>query len=59
MASSTSQPRTLLASELVAFTEAQLDQYMKDNTWPDGTISIGSDLIDPENVPDSFLERLR
>lgn len=49
--------RLLLASEVVAFTDAELDQYLEASRLPNGDRMV--QVVDPDNLPDIFINRLR
>lgn len=49
--------RLLLASELAAFTDAELDHYLEASRLPNGDCMV--QVVDPDNLPDSFINRLR
>jgi hypothetical protein len=48
---------TILAHDIVAFTDAELDQYLEDHTLEGGATVIH--VADPDNLPPSFIQRLR
>ena len=50
-------PKLLLASEVVAFTDAELDRYLEANRLPNGDRMV--EVEDPDNLPESFIQRLR
>ena len=52
MANDTNEDEALLARDLVAFSDVELDDYL-DRTAHKVTVS------DPENLPESFINRLR
>lgn len=49
--------RQYFARELVAYDDARLDQYLRDHTHDN--IGTFVEVEDPENLPHSFIERLR
>ena len=49
--------KLLRASEVVAFTDAELDQYLEASRLPNGDCMVEVD--DPDNLPESFIQRLR
>jgi hypothetical protein len=57
MASALDAPSSLLARDLVAYSDAQLDQYLAEHTQEGGAVLIK--VADPENLPESFIQRLR
>jgi hypothetical protein len=50
--------QALAARDLVALSDAELDRYMDDHRL-DGGDAVDLDVPDPENLPESFLQRLR
>jgi hypothetical protein len=57
MASPESISRKYLASDVVAFSDAQLDQYLEEHRLDGGAMVV--EVEDPENLPQSFIQRLR
>ncbi|KAK4149736.1 hypothetical protein C8A00DRAFT_37666 [Chaetomidium leptoderma] len=58
MSSREHTPGTLRARDLVAFSDAELDRYLEQHRLDDG-VAIDIDVEDPENLPESFIQRLR
>ena len=50
-------PRKLLARNIVAFNDAELDQYLEESRKESGVRTV--DVEDPENLPEGFIDRLR
>jgi hypothetical protein len=50
-------PAKRYARELVAMSDAELDSYLERHRAASGLIFI--EVHDPENIPDSLIERLR
>ncbi|KAK3296497.1 uncharacterized protein B0H64DRAFT_374577 [Chaetomium fimeti] len=50
-------PKLLLASEVAAFTDTELDQYLEAGRLPNGDRMV--EVEDPDNLPESFIQRLR
>lgn len=50
-------PKLLLASQVAAFTDAELDQYLEASRLPNGDRMV--EVEDPDNLPESFIQRLR
>jgi hypothetical protein len=48
----------MCARNLVALSDAELDRYLKQHRLDDG-VAIDIDVEDPENLPESFIQRLR
>lgn len=46
------------AHNLVALSDAELDSYLEQHRLDDG-VAIDIDVEDPENLPESFIQRLR
>ncbi len=46
------------ACDLVAMTDAELDHYLQQHCLDDG-VAIDIEVEDPENLPESFIQRLR
>lgn len=57
MASSECTPRMMCAHEIAAFSDIELDQYLDEHRLGSGGVDI--DVEDPENLPESFIQRLR
>ena len=57
MAASSQTPRKILARDIVAFTDEELDRYLAEHTQQGGEVVIA--VADHENLPESFLQRLR
>ncbi|KUI70589.1 hypothetical protein VM1G_06061 [Cytospora mali] len=57
MASSERTSRKTFARDIVAYTDVELDLYLEGHRLEGGASAI--DLEDPENLPDSFIQRLR
>lgn len=57
MASPKFTSRTTFACEIVAYNDAKLDQYLEEHRLDAGVIDV--DIEDPENLPPSFIQRLR
>ncbi|KAH8745905.1 hypothetical protein F5883DRAFT_263302 [Diaporthe sp. PMI_573] len=57
MASSGCTSRKIFACEIVAYNDAELDQYLEEHCVDGGVVDV--DVQDPENLPPSFIERLR
>lgn len=57
MASPKSTTRKYFASEVVAYSDAELDRYLEANSLDDGAMVI--EVEDPQNLPASFIQRLR
>lgn len=57
MASPDNEPRKYSASEVVAFSDAELDKYLLERRQPNFGITVS--VKDPGNLPEEFLERLR
>ncbi|KAH6620870.1 hypothetical protein B0J18DRAFT_430913 [Chaetomium sp. MPI-SDFR-AT-0129] len=51
-------PRKIRASDLVALSDAALGRYLEEHRL-DGGVAIRIDVEDPENLPGSFIEKLR
>ncbi|KAH6627387.1 hypothetical protein F5144DRAFT_271580 [Chaetomium tenue] len=50
-------PKLLLAGEVAEFTDAELDQYLEASRLPNGDRMV--EVEDPDNLPESFIQRLR
>lgn len=50
-------PRKRLASEVAAFSDTELDRYLEEDRLECGVIEV--EVEDPENLPESFIQRLR
>ncbi|KAJ2897317.1 hypothetical protein MKZ38_004799 [Zalerion maritima] len=48
--------RKLLARDIIAYNDAELDQYLEENHLNGGALAV--DIVDPENLPESFIQRL-
>lgn len=57
MASSHLISGKILARDLAAYTDAELDQYLQEHTVEGGPTVV--DVADPENLPGDFVQRLR
>jgi hypothetical protein len=61
MAASHHTTGKILARDITAFTDAELDQYLdqylEEHSLEGGATAI--DVADPENLPPSFIQRLR
>lgn len=57
MASSEPASGKVLAREIAAYTDAELDEYLEKHSLEDGTVIV--QVHDPENLPESFIYRLR
>ncbi|KAI0008694.1 hypothetical protein F4779DRAFT_628283 [Xylariaceae sp. FL0662B] len=57
MASSQYTSRTILARDIVAYSDAELDRYLEERRFDDGAVDINVE--DPENLSPSFIQRLR
>ncbi|KAH8757881.1 hypothetical protein F5883DRAFT_428179, partial [Diaporthe sp. PMI_573] len=57
MVSSEPISRKYLARDVVAYSDAELDQYLEEHCLDGGPIVV--DVEDPENLPESFIQRLR
>ncbi|KAI1421200.1 hypothetical protein F5Y12DRAFT_787643 [Xylaria sp. FL1777] len=57
MASSKPESPKIFARDLVAFNDAELDQYLEAHRLEGGATAVN--LEDPENLPESFIQRLR
>ncbi len=57
MAASSQTPGRILARDILAFTDEELDHYLAQHTHEGGTVLIT--VADYENLPESFLQRLR
>ncbi|KAI1733524.1 hypothetical protein F4680DRAFT_454864 [Xylaria scruposa] len=57
MASSEYTSQTISARDIVAYSDAELDQYLEEHGLEGGAIHV--DVKDPENLPPSFIQRLR
>jgi hypothetical protein len=51
-------PGTARARDLIAFSDAELDRYLEQHRLDSG-VAIDVDVEDPENLPESFIQRLR
>ncbi|KAI0423527.1 hypothetical protein F5Y09DRAFT_336517 [Xylaria sp. FL1042] len=51
------EPRKLFARDVVSYSDAELDRYLEEHTLENGTKIV--DVEDPENLPESFINRLR
>jgi hypothetical protein len=47
----------LSARQVIAFSDAELSEYLQHNLQSDGAIYV--QVKDPENLPSEFIERLR
>lgn len=47
----------MCAHEIAAFSDIELDQYLDEHRLGSGGVDI--DVEDPENLPESFIQRLR
>lgn len=54
MASTT---RKYFASEVAAYSDAELDRYLEEQSLGDGAMVV--EVEDPQNLPASFIQRLR
>ena len=57
MASSEYTSSTLLARDVVAYSDAELDRYLDEQSLEGGATVVH--VKDPENLPQSFIQRLR
>ncbi|KAI0143500.1 hypothetical protein GGR57DRAFT_484021 [Xylariaceae sp. FL1272] len=57
MASYERETRKTFARDLVAFNDVELDQYLEEHRLEGGATTV--DVEDPENLPESFIQRLR
>jgi hypothetical protein len=57
MASSESISRKYFARDVVAYSDAELDQYLEECCVDGGPMVV--DVEDPENLPETFIQRLR
>jgi hypothetical protein len=57
MASSQSAPRKYFARDVAAYNNTELDQYLEEHCVDGRAIVV--DVEDPENLPESFIQRLR
>lgn len=57
MTSSGCTSRKIFACEIVDYNDADLDQYLEEHCVDGGVVDV--DVQDPENLPPSFIERLR
>ncbi|KAI0541774.1 hypothetical protein GGR58DRAFT_386548 [Xylaria digitata] len=57
MSSPGREPRKLFACEIVSFTDVELDKYLEERRAQCGITVV--DVEDPENLPESFIQRLR
>lgn len=57
MAASEDLPAAIYAHDLVALSDIELDQYLEKSRLENGITTV--DLEDPENLPESFIQRLR
>lgn len=57
MASSPAASRMLLAADLLAFSDAELDRYLEEHRLDGGAMAV--EVEDPQNLTESFVERLR
>ncbi len=57
MAASSQTPSKILARDIVAYTNEELDGYLAEHTREGGAVVVA--VADPENLPESFLQRLR
>lgn len=57
MADSGSKSRGKFARDLVALDDVELDQYLEENRIQGGATVVHVE--DPENLPESFIRRLR
>lgn len=51
------EARKLLARDIVAYNDAELDEYLEESSKNGGLRTVTVE--DPENLPESFLNRLR
>lgn len=51
------ETRKLLARDIVAYNDAELDEYLEESSNNGGLRTVTVE--DPENLPESFLNRLR
>jgi hypothetical protein len=49
--------RKISARDLVAFTDAELSRYLEAHQLEGGAIAV--EVADPENLPETFIQRLR
>ncbi|KAJ3579605.1 hypothetical protein NPX13_g963 [Xylaria arbuscula] len=57
MASSEPESCKMFARDFVAFDDVELDQYLDAHRLEGGAATV--DVEDPENLPESFIQRLR
>ncbi|GAP92495.1 putative ankyrin [Rosellinia necatrix] len=57
MASYERESRKMFARDLAAFNDVELDQYLEEHRLEGGATTV--DVEDPENLPESFIQRLR
>lgn len=57
MAASQHTSGRILAHDLAAYTDAELDQYLDEHTTEGGPTVV--DVADPENLSSDFIQRLR
>ncbi|KAI5924571.1 hypothetical protein F4810DRAFT_709528 [Camillea tinctor] len=51
------KPRLISARAIAAFSDAELDQYLEEHCLRGGIVTV--EVEDPENLPPSFIQRLR
>lgn len=57
MASSDFPTRRYLAREVIAYSDAELDQFLEEHALDGGAMVV--EVEDPENLPETFIQRLR
>lgn len=57
MASSEDPAPKYFARDIAAYSDAELDQYLEEHRLDGGAMAV--EVEDPENLPQSFIERLR
>ncbi len=57
MAASSQTPGNILARDIVAFTDEELDKFLAEHTHEGGLAVLA--IADHETLPESFLQRLR
>ncbi|KAI0967875.1 hypothetical protein F4678DRAFT_482901 [Xylaria arbuscula] len=57
MASSECESQKTFSHDLIAFSDVELDQYLEEHRLEGGATTV--DIEDPENLPASFIQRLR
>ena len=48
---------SVLARDITAYNDAELDRYLEEHRGENGWVTV--DVKDPENLPKSFIQRLR